>query len=155
MRIFFQCCYAMQLLYPINVALTKFSILLFFRRMFTVHEKQLPILITGAIVAMWMTATVSLPVLVVVSMLKGSCRPWQGYSPACPSTDFGTLRSLQNVSTAMRTLLELRSLISLLILSFLSCHCHISGNCGSMALKKWLFLLFLFSVFCKLTLNLL
>lgn len=57
-EIFFKDLYAVQLVYSFSIALTKFSIMAFYRRIFRVPQTKLPLIVLGGVVAAWLMATV-------------------------------------------------------------------------------------------------
>ena len=55
---FFKALYVVELVYIYAIAFIKFSILLFYRRIFSVSTTKLPAYIIGATVLAWLTALV-------------------------------------------------------------------------------------------------
>jgi hypothetical protein len=57
---FYKCLYAFEILYAFPIAATKFSILLYYRRLFCVESIKIPIYIIGSLVACWLIYLVSI-----------------------------------------------------------------------------------------------
>ncbi len=55
---FFQMLYVVQLVYLFAIAFIKFSILLFFRRIFSIPQIKAPLFVMSSIVASWLIAAV-------------------------------------------------------------------------------------------------
>ncbi|MCJ1307713.1 hypothetical protein MMC25_001361 [Agyrium rufum] len=68
---FFRGLYSFQAIYPINIALIKFSFLAFYWRLFHVQSMKIPLFVTAALVAVWMVA------IFVVAIF--SCWPIHGF----------------------------------------------------------------------------
>lgn len=60
---FLKCLFGVQVGYPIAIAAIKFSILFFYRRIFSIGPTKLPLVLLGAVVAAWAIAMVSLPTM--------------------------------------------------------------------------------------------
>lgn len=56
--IYFKLLYALDLVYPFAIAFIKFSIILFYRRIFSVPQTKKPLLALGVIVGAWWIAAV-------------------------------------------------------------------------------------------------
>lgn len=56
---FLKLTYVVQIIYPITIALIKWSILAFYRRIFAVPSTKIPVYVIGAIVVSWLIACVS------------------------------------------------------------------------------------------------
>lgn len=52
--------YCLQILYPITIAIIKWSVLAFYRRVFAVETTRLPLYIIGAVTAVWAVAVVNI-----------------------------------------------------------------------------------------------
>ena len=53
--------YVVQIVYLVAIAFIKFSILLFFRRIFSIPQIKIPLLVIASTVASWLVATVIIP----------------------------------------------------------------------------------------------
>lgn len=58
---FFKCLYVVQILHSVSIGLIKFSILLFFRRIFRIPKTRIPVIVLAAVIAAWLVATVCHP----------------------------------------------------------------------------------------------
>jgi hypothetical protein len=58
--IFYKCLYIFEIVYPLPIAATKFSILLYYKRLFRVQSIKLPIYILGSLIACWVIYVVSI-----------------------------------------------------------------------------------------------
>ena len=92
---FLKCLFGVQVGYPIAIAAIKFSILFFYRRIFSIGPTKLPLVLLGAVVAAWAIAMVSLPTMAAfepsrtqfdwnretLQIIMGifSCRPVRGF----------------------------------------------------------------------------
>lgn len=57
---FYKCLFVFEILYPLPIAATKFSILFYYRRVFQVQSFKLPFYVLAALVGCWLLYTVSL-----------------------------------------------------------------------------------------------
>ena len=58
--IFYKCLYIFEVVYPFPIAFTKFSILLYYKRLFRVQSIRAPILVVAGLIACWLIYVVSL-----------------------------------------------------------------------------------------------
>ncbi|CCD55779.1 hypothetical protein BofuT4_P153410.1 [Botrytis cinerea T4] len=68
---FLKCLFGVQVGYPIAIAAIKFSILFFYRRIFSIGPTKLPLVLLGAVVAAWAIAMIIMGIF--------SCRPVRGF----------------------------------------------------------------------------
>ncbi len=57
---FYKCLYAFEILYAFPIAATKFSILLYYKRLFCVQSIKIPIYVVGILVSCWLIYLVSI-----------------------------------------------------------------------------------------------
>lgn len=57
--IFYKCLYVFEIVYPFPIAVTKFSILLYYKRLFRVQSIKIPIYIVAGLIACWLVYVVS------------------------------------------------------------------------------------------------
>ena len=58
---FFKLLYALQIFYPLSIAFIKLSLVVFYRRIFSVPQTRWPAIIIGASVVIWAIASVRRP----------------------------------------------------------------------------------------------
>jgi hypothetical protein len=57
--VFYKCLYIFEIVYPFPIAMTKFSILLYYKRLFRVQSIKIPIYVIAGLIACWLIYVVS------------------------------------------------------------------------------------------------
>ena len=111
---YFKQLYALQIVYPIAIFCIKISIILFYRRIFSISQTFKPLLLLGLIVSAWSVATVTntMKSTMCEMLIFGTHRSSLRYLTAYPSMPSGTSKPRVPASTHYTTSLGLQSRMS-------------------------------------------
>lgn len=104
---FFKCLFVFEILYPLPIAATKFSILFYYRRIFKVQEFKLPFYIIAALIGCWLFYSVRLSQRSEqqwCTISPGALRRLWPSSRVCLSTPCGILSLKVDASIFINTL---------------------------------------------------